>query len=69
LITLKNDFEGFTLESPIILLVCGVELKAVAKELVEVVWEVAPRRKPCVLCSPESYWGCKYLFRDVAKFY
>ena len=68
MITLKNDFEGFTLESPTILVVCGVELKAVAKDLVEVVWEVAPWGKPCVLWRPESYWGCKYLFRDVANF-
>jgi hypothetical protein len=38
LITLKNDFDGITLVSPTTLVaVLGVEVKAVTKDLVEVV--------------------------------
>ncbi len=37
LITLKNDFDGITLASPKILVVFGMELKAVTKDLVELV--------------------------------
>ena len=49
-ITLKNDFDGFTLASPTpILVVFGMELKAVTKDLVELVYEVAPGGKPYVL--------------------
>lgn len=50
LITLKNDFDGITLVSPTTLVaVFGVEVKAVTKDFVEVVWEVAPGGRPCVL--------------------
>jgi hypothetical protein len=37
LITLKNDFDGITLVSPTTLVAFGVEVKAVTKDLVEVV--------------------------------